>query len=56
MKTTSLNGKWSIPSTLAADDKTVILFYAGIQVYYTQDNEHATNMTNKYERMDTTLT
>jgi len=28
--------------TLAADDRTVIPIYAGIQVYYTSKYEHAT--------------
>jgi len=31
--------------TLAAGDRTVIPIYAGIQVYYTHDNEHTTNIT-----------
>jgi len=29
---------------LAADDRTVIPIYAGIQIYYTSKYEHATKM------------
>jgi len=33
--------------TLAADDRTVIPIYAGIQVYYTTNHEHATRLLMK---------
>jgi len=42
-------------STLAADDRTVIPFYAGIQVYYTHDYEHTTNATDEYKHMNMIL-
>jgi len=33
--------------TLAADDRTVIPIYAGLQVYYTSNHKHATRLLMK---------